>query len=227
MNIVNKPGFRSSIDVNDLTQVVTRQLNTFIPDLTTVNADDLAPFVQTALERIQRCFQGINNKYYNDSGDVYFNHLHSDHYCSFVYLLSNECYKSANTSVATKLFLLNKYLHGLDLYFSVNLPEIFMLVHPVGTVVGNASYGNKIVIYQNCTIGSVFKDGKYIYPTFGENMVLYSRVSVLGECSIGNNVIFGANTFVIKTGICSDDTMFIPVTIVFRKKAGIFLNLLP
>lgn len=201
MNTINKRGFRSSINLNDLTQLVTKQLNTFIPDLDHINGDTLTPFVQIALERIRHCFEGISNKYYNDGDEVYFNHLHSDHYCSFVYLLSNECYKNANIPVATKLFLLNKYLHGLDLYFSVSLPEIFMLVHPVGAVVGNANYGNKIVIYQNCTIGSVFKEGKYIYPSFGENVVLYSRVSVLGECSIGNNVIFGANTFVIKTDI--------------------------
>lgn len=201
MNTIYKRGFRSSISVNDLTRLVTKQLNTFVPDPDHINDNTLTPFVYTALERIRTCFEGINNKYYNDGEDVYFNHLHSDHYCSFVYLLSNECYKNANIPAATKLFLLNKYLHGLDLYFSVTLPEIFMLVHPVGTVIGNASYGNKIVIYQNCTIGSVYKDGKYIYPTFGENVVLYSRVSVLGECSIGSNVIFGANTFALKATI--------------------------
>ena len=198
MNIVNQKGFRSSASAEELSIILAKQMNNIIPDLHDIRKDDLYPFVKSALIRVQTCFAGINNKYYCDGSDVYFNHLHSDHYCSFVYLVSNECFRNKASELATKLFLLNKYLHGLDLYFSVSLPEVFMLVHPVGSVVGNANYSDKIVIYQNCTIGSVYKDDSYIYPSFGKNVVLYSRTSVLGGCELGDNVIFGANTFVLK-----------------------------
>lgn len=190
--------FRKSISESDICLMLSKQINNMIPDINQITAQDLAPYVSKAYVRLFNCFKGINNKYYNLDGDIYFNHLHSDHYCSFLYLVSNSAYLEKANDLATKIFLLNKYLHGLDLYYSVKLPEVFILVHPLGSIVGNAEYSNRIVIYQNCTIGSVFKDDKYIYPKFGEGVVLYAKTTVIGECNIGNNVIFGANSFVIK-----------------------------
>ena len=102
--------------------------------------------------------------------------------------------------IPTKLFSLNKALHGLDLFYSVRMPEVFLLVHPVGTVIGNADYRDYLVVYQNCTIGS---EGGH-YPHLGEGVVLNSRVSVIGDCTIGDNVVFGANSFILSTQIPSD-----------------------
>lgn len=201
MTVISTKNFRKSISEGDISIVLAKQINNMIPDIIQVSKLDLLPYIGIAFTRLYNCFKGINNKYYSEGSDVSFNHLHSDHYCSFLYLISNAAYLNKATELATKLFLLNKYLHGLDLYFSVTLPEVFMLVHPVGSVIGNATYSDRIVIYQNCSIGSVFKEGKYIYPKFGENIVLYSKTSIIGECNIGDNVIFGANSFVIKSDI--------------------------
>lgn len=201
MNIIKNKNFRSSISKIDICTVITKQINNIIPDPTQVTVDDFLPYVNKAIRRIYNCFKHINNKYYSEGADVVFNHLNSDHYCSFLYLMSNEAYLNKNLQIGTKLFLLNKYLHCIDLFYHVTLPELFMLAHPVGTVIGNAEYSNKIVIYQNCTIGSVLSKNKYLYPKFGENVVIYSRTSIIGGCNIGNNVIFGANSFVIKNDI--------------------------
>lgn len=200
--ILNKiKNFRYSITEKDISVVIAKQINNMIPDIKLVSENELFPYVETAYVRLYKCFKGINNKYYNESGDVYFNHFHSDHYCSFLYLVSNVAYLDKNIELATKLFLLNKYLHGIDLYFSIKLPEVFLFVHPVGTVIGNAEYGNKIVVYQNCSIGAIIKGDKCIYPKLENNVVLYSKSSVIGECNIGNNVILGANAFVINSSI--------------------------
>lgn len=201
MTIILNQNQRASVSVNDICRIMTKQINNIIPDLEQVSFEDLLPYSENALKRTFNCFKGIRNKYYHEGNETYFNHLHSDHYCSFLYFVSNEAFLNKNEKLATKVFLLNKYLHSLDLYFSVSMPEVFMLVHPVGTVIGNAHYSNKIVIYQNCSIGSIFKDGKYIYPNFGENVVLYAKTSIIGDCSVGKNVIFGANSFVINSVI--------------------------
>ena len=201
MTTISHKTFRKSISAEEISIVVARQINNMVPDISQVTNHDLLPYAEIAFKRLFNCFKGINNKYYGQGNEVNFDHLHSDHYCSFLYLACNAAYQDKAINLATKLFLLNKYLHGLDLYFSVLLPEVFMLVHPVGSVVGNAQYSNKIVIYQNCSIGSVVKDGNYTYPKFGENIVLYSRTSVIGQCTIGNNVIAGANSFIINSDI--------------------------
>lgn len=201
MNIYLNKSFHKSISERDISKVLAKQINNIIPDLNNVTEEHLFPYVEGAFKRIYNCFVAINNKYYCDDQNVIFNHLHSDHYSAFLYLVSNTAFLDGASEIATKMFLLNKYLHGLDLYFSVSLPEVFMLVHPVGTVIGNAEYSNKIVIYQNCSIGSIVNNGKYIYPKFGENVVLYSKTSIIGNSNIGRNVIFGANSFVINANI--------------------------
>jgi len=88
-------------------------------------------------------------------------------------------------------------MNGLDLYFSVSMPETFLLVHPVGSVIGNATYGDYLTIYQGCTVGA----DKGVYPTFGEGTILYSGVSVLGNTTVGDNVVFAANSFVINSEV--------------------------
>ena len=34
------------------------------------------------------------------------------------------------------------------------MPDIFMVVHPLVTIVGKVDYKDYLVVYQNCTIGS-------------------------------------------------------------------------
>ncbi|NIO11197.1 MAG: hypothetical protein GTO40_25550, partial [Deltaproteobacteria bacterium] len=137
-------------------------------------------------------------KYYQENGQPVFDHLNSDHLATFLYLLGNTAWsETGDERLPTKLFYLNKIMNGLDLYFSVAMPEVFLLVHPVGTVLGKAQYGNYLVVYQNCSVGAVTD----VYPSLGEGVVLYSRSSVLGDCKIGDNVIVAANAFVLNTQV--------------------------
>jgi serine O-acetyltransferase len=195
-----RAGFSSSLDPGSLTGYVGSLLATHFPD-GVVSTIDLRPVVDEALARLEHNFSRIHRKYYALGGQVRFDHLNGDHLSMFLYLLGNSCWKlTGDTVVPTKLFSLNKILHGLDLFYSVALPEVFLLVHPVGTVIGNAEYRDYLVVYQNCTIGS--EAGRY--PRLGEGVVLNSRVSVIGDCTVGDNVVFGANAFLVGSDIPSD-----------------------
>lgn len=195
-----QPAFSSSLPAATLAGYVERLLASHLPDGIAA-AYDLAPHVSTALERVEHSFSNIHRKYYEHRGAIHFDHLNGDHMAAFLYLLGNSAWTATGDSVIpTKLFYLNKIMHGLDLYFSVALPEIFLLVHPVGTVIGNASYGDYFVVYQNCTVGA----DNGVYPRFGEGTVLYSRSSVLGDCSVGDNVVFAANSFVVNSDVPAD-----------------------
>ena len=48
-----------------------------------------------------------------------------------------------------KLFVLNKALNGIDLFYEIELPEVFFIGHSVGIVLAKARYGNRLVLYQN------------------------------------------------------------------------------
>ncbi len=103
----------------------------------------------------------------------------------------------------TRLSLLNKALNGVDLFYNVSMPNVFMLVHPVGSVIGNATYSDFLVVYQNCTIGA---DGDK-YPVFSGPAILYSGSSVIGECHVGRNVVFVAQSLALRRVIPDDSVV--------------------
>ena len=194
--------FYSSLSLNELSNYVCRQLNSLFPDGNSVHSLDIIDFVEKSLERTRFGFSFIHLKYYQDKETTLFNHLNGDHYSVFLYYLSNTAYQeNAQTKICNKIFLLNKLLHGIDAFYSISLPDIFMLVHPIGTILGNANYSNYLTIYQNVTIGAT---NMGIYPIFGEGNILYSKSSVIGECRIGRNVVFGANALVVNKDINND-----------------------
>lgn len=196
---------RWSLEMHDLVAYTARQLGMFSADSRGIHPSRVSPYMEEALNRLETCFQNIRRKYYFDGRNALFNHLNSDHYAIYLYYLSNTVHRSGkDAELAEQLFLLNKSLHGVDLFCAVTLPDVFLLIHPVGTVLGNATYGNYFVAYQNCGVGSL-EDGRY--PVFEGENVLFARSAVLGNCHIERNVVFGANAFVLNTDISSHHTV--------------------
>ena len=153
-----------------------------------------------ALDRVEHCFTHIHRKYYNDGTTLRLDHLNNDHMATLLYFFANTVWRDGgDIALPTRLFYLNKILHGIDLFYSVALPDIFMLVHPVGTVLGNARYQDYFVVYQNCTVGAVTT----VYPSFGLGTILYSRSSVLGDCKLGDDVVMAANATIIDSNVPS------------------------
>lgn len=188
--------FETSLTPEELTGYLGRLCAHLAPD----GRDD-APaqrHVDIALERLERCFAGIHRKYYTVDGSSRFDHLNGDHLAAFLYLVSNTVWTdSGDTATAAKLFGANKALHGLDLFYAVRMPEVFLLAHPVGSVIGNAEYGDELFVTQNCTIGNV--DG--VYPRFGRGVALYAGATVIGDTVVGDDVVFAARSFVVDATI--------------------------
>lgn len=189
-----------SIEKMALMTYVAKQLALFYPDDADVK-DGLTHIMPTVIARMDHCFSHIHKKYYVDQGQAIFNHLNSDHYAMFLYFVSNEAWRQGFIPIAEKAFLLNKALHGIDAFYSISLPDVFLFVHPVGTVLGNASYANFLVVYQNVTVGA---DIAGIYPVFGKGCVLYSKSSVIGRCNVGDNVSIAAHAFIRNKEIPDD-----------------------
>lgn len=185
-----------SLSEQELFNYIEKLLRNYFPDNKILKFE--IEIYKAALERTEWCIKNINKKYYFENGKACFNHLNSDQFSCLIYFLSHEAYLRSQTELAEKLFYLNKLMHGLDIFYSVKLPEIFLFVHPVGSVIGNASYSNYTAFYQNVTIGSDL-DG--IYPTFNGSTIFFSGSSVIGACEFGNNIILGARSFVLKKNI--------------------------
>jgi serine O-acetyltransferase len=191
---------RWSLARDEFAPYVAHQLAWFaVPGRTPLSAADVAPYLPQTFDRVERCFSRIRRKYFFDGERTVFDHRHGDHWAMFLYLLSNTVHREGGSEdLATTLFLLNKAMHGADLFYAVKLPDVFLLIHPVGTVLGNATYGDYLVAYQNCGVGAI-EDGTY--PVFEGENVLFARAAVLGSCRVGRNVVMGANTFLLNTDV--------------------------
>lgn len=149
----------------------------------------------STLNRVERCFTAIEDKYYSANGGPIFSPYHSGQYCIFLYFFANTAFLSDGDrarSIADKLYCLNKALNGLDLFYEVQMPNVFFLNHPVGSVMGRANYGEFFDFRQNCTVGQ--NKGKF--PTIGERVKMMSGAKILGDSLVGKDSIISANAYV-------------------------------
>jgi serine O-acetyltransferase len=196
---------KTSISQEALTTYVTRQINYGFPDAE-IEPARLHSYVSDACDRTEYCFSRVRNKFFFDGEQTLFNHLHSDQYAVFLYYLSNTIWEqSRDSALASKVYLLNKSLHALDAYYEVKLPDVFLLAHPLGTVLGRATYSNYFVAYQRCTVGSNL-NGEY--PTFAEGVALYGGTMVIGRCHLAQNSWVAAGSLLMDIDTATDHVAF-------------------
>ena len=175
------------ISTNQLLQYVSKQVENFFPDKYSLK-EVINANLRKTLDRVEYCFSKINNKYYFKDGKVVFDYQHTDQYAAFLYFLSNTIWENSSDLIAAnKVYSLNKALHGIDVFYEVQLPDIFFFSHPVGTVLGRAKYSDYLIVSQGVTVGG---NKELVYPVFGEGTYLFSGSAIVGDSKIGaNNLI--------------------------------------
>jgi serine O-acetyltransferase len=195
---------RLSIGSAQIAEYLARQLSNMFPDRQ-LSAADCARAVDHALQRLDHCFLQVKDKYLPEGAEPYFNHRHTDHYAMFLYLVANSAFREeGGCELAEKAYALNKALHGIDAYYEVALPEVFFFQHPIGTVLGRATYSNYFIVYQRCTVGG--KDRRY--PVIGEGVIMYGGSAIIGECTVGRNVWFSTGARVLRQNVPDDSAVF-------------------
>ena len=193
-----------TIAKQDLFELVSRQLSSLYL-LQPGERDALKGVLEPVLDRLGRCFSRIRCKGFLVDGKPCFNPFRTNQYCAFLYLLSRAARADAeNTDLADKIYALNKALHAVDLLYDTELPESFVADHPLGTVLGRATYGNFFSFQQHNTIGNNY--GRY--PVIGEHVTLLAGASVVGDCRIGDNCWIAAGTFVKDQDVPDNSIVF-------------------
>lgn len=196
----------SDYPLSALPELLERQLQAFFP------VDDrekalLAAAMPAVLERVERCIERVDNKYFRRQGQAFFSPFHSGQWLIFLCYMANTLstrIPEPDKQLADKVYYLNKIMHSVDIYHEVELPSTFFLEHPLGTVLGRASYSDGFMAYQGCTVGG----NKGCYPTLGRNFRMMSGSKILGRSTVGDNVTLAANTYVKDTDIPDGATVF-------------------
>jgi len=125
-----------------------------------------------------------------------FDPLVSWQYAIFLYNLGNQIWREeGNEAAATETFLTNKALNGIDLYYQIEMPQVFVLGHTVGLVFAKAVYGNYCVFHQNCTVG---RDGDK-RPVLENGVILYPNSCVIGKCLVRENTVLTPGLQLVNT----------------------------
>lgn len=166
-----------------------RQLQNFFPDGETGLREQLDARLDRALDRLAHCIAAVRLW---RAGE--FDPLHSSQYATFLYYLAHTLHRDgAERALCNKLFFLNKALNGIDLFYEIDLPPVFFIGHSVGIVLAKASYGNHLVLYQNCTVGK----NHGAAPVLGNGVVLYPHSAVIGHCEVRDGSVIAQGVSVV------------------------------
>jgi serine O-acetyltransferase len=126
--------------------------------------------------------------------------LHADEYASFLVFFARQCYLCGHKDVAEVAYLVNRRLHSFDCFYTRKLPDLFHLEHPIGSILGSAEYGERLVVYQGVTVGG---DVKERYPVIGSDVVLFANSSLIGTTTVGFNCAIGCGVQLYAVNVAS------------------------
>jgi len=97
---------------------------------------------------------------------------------------------------------INFFFNGAEIDPGAEIGSGCRIWHSAGVIIGRGvKIGNNVSIFSNVTLGglghSIFHHGDPGYPDIGDNVILYTNVTILGPVKIGNNTAIGAHSLVL------------------------------
>ncbi len=173
--LINRDGLNSN---DSLSTYLFLQLENMLPG---GNVKEAEAYIDSAVKEVELIIGQLVE--WNHNG---FDKLVSWQYATFLYKLSRLCIKNnLSKPVTDRLFLLNKTLHGIELYPQVELPKFFFLSYTNSAVFSKANYSDYCVFHQGITIG---RNGDK-RPTIEKYLVMYPSSMIIGNCHVRENTV--------------------------------------
>ena len=100
-----------------------------------------------------------------------------------------------------KITYLNKlFTSGYEckIFGSTKIAGGLVCFHPFSTVINAKSIGENFEFRNGLTIGNKFNDNSLL-PVIGNNVTVGANVCIIGDITIGDNVMIGAGSVVVKS----------------------------
>lgn len=106
-------------------------------------------------------------------------------------------YENKN-SIFTKLILYQySRKYGLEISTDAKIGKGLYLGHPYNiTIAGDVKIGKNVNFHKGCTIGRENRGARIGAPTIGDCVYVGINATVVGNITIGNDVMIAANSFV-------------------------------
>lgn len=158
-------------------------------------------------------FKFINNKYYNDNGNIILNTSHSSQMVLFLYELSRQAYLKSLSSennkykiIADKLYYLKISDTLTNILYSIELPLKIFCDHPHSSVIGRATFtkNSSFKFSTCCNIGNNWGE----YPSINGDLVLFPNSTILGNVQIEGIVVVSNGCYIKDEGLIKDKLVF-------------------
>lgn len=122
-----------------------------------------------------------------------------------LYRFSHQFYTWKIPIIPKIIMNLNKMLNSIEISYAANIGPGLRINHSLGIVVGGkVNIGENLTINQCVTIGG--NSGKFKYegdtkisqPYIGNNVQIGAGAKILGPINVGDKVVIGANSVVLK-----------------------------
>lgn len=193
----------------ELLSYVARQANYFFPDNTSFEGSDVKAGFALGLDRLENCLKTITLPgYHNADGETTFSHMHADQYAQLLYYFGNSLWKlSGNNAVCSKLLAMNRVLHSIFISYKCDMPDHFVLGHPIGTILGKADYHDFLVVFQGVTVNTDQDAEGNPAPHLGKGLFLAAHSKIIGNQTIGDRVSIGVDAMVYGSDIPDDSVV--------------------
>jgi len=124
--------------------------------------------------------------------------------------------------VFAKIFsFINFFVFGIEIAISCDIGPGLFFPHTQGTVIGAWKIGKNAIIFQGVTIGARDLDAEYnekYRPILKDNITVGSGAKILGDITINDDSIIGANAVVLTSVPPYSLAVGIPARILSRSK---------
>lgn len=186
---------------NEFEQFVGLQLG-----LVGLKLSEVAAALDSIYPGIEKQFDRTLIKYFRDDRGPLLRLGNNVQYTIVLYRLARALFDAGRKFDADRVYSLLRMVSSIDLYYEVTLPEIWGCDHPLGSVIGRGEFSPDSTIFfsQNCNIGN----NRSIYPKITGNLLMLPNSTLLGDTTIGGNVILANGACVIDAGALQDCYVF-------------------
>jgi serine O-acetyltransferase len=93
-----------------------------------------------------------------------------------------------------------RFLTGIEIHPGATIGKRLFIDHGLGVVIGETSIiGDDVTLYHGVTLGGKSLESVKRHPTIGNNVVLGAGSKIMGNISIGDHSMVGANAVVTKS----------------------------
>lgn len=144
----------------------------------------------------------------------------------FCYRINSFLWKKLHLKFLARLLSqVARFFTGIEIHPGATIGKRLFIDHGMGVVIGETTIiGDDCVLYQGVTLGGVGTGEHKVkrHPTLKNNVMVSAGAKVIGDVTIGNNSIVGAQTVVLASVPDNCTVVGVPAFIV--KENGIRVN---